>query len=163
MWLTQPRAANPYPLGLQQKLRFVVHRASDVHGFDKDSKQWSRTDLGKCIHQYDEKQGNSSTRALSTKIVFFGCNKMDTHKPKKIFFVGIARVLFNCFSSYTFPRSVLFSHPHPHPHPHQQLFTHTEQWSAVFAQKRSGHSPTTERTKNKFVLDSVNLQHSVCR
>ena len=35
------------------------------------------TDAGKCTHQYDETQGNTSTQALSTKIVFFECKKRD--------------------------------------------------------------------------------------
>ena len=36
-----------------------------------------RTDLGKRTHQCDETQGNNSTQALSTKIVYFGCKKID--------------------------------------------------------------------------------------
>ena len=30
----------------------------------------NRTDLAKCTHQYDEKQGNNNTRALSTNCLF---------------------------------------------------------------------------------------------
>ena len=37
----------------------------------------------KCTHQYDEKQGNNNTRALSTKIVFFTCKKIDNKRRKK--------------------------------------------------------------------------------
>ena len=39
-----------------------------------------RTDLGKRTHQCDEAQGNNSTRALSTKTVFFWCKKIDKKK-----------------------------------------------------------------------------------
>ena len=47
--------------------------------------QWvqNRTDLGKRTHQCDEKQGNNSTQALSTKMVFFGCKKRDGQQKKK--------------------------------------------------------------------------------
>ena len=36
----------------------------------KDSEEWHKTDraeLGKCIHLYDETQGNKETQALSTE------------------------------------------------------------------------------------------------
>ena len=45
-----------------------------------------RRDLGKCTHLCDKTQGNNSTPALLTKVVFFGCKK-----KKKI--VESARVL----------------------------------------------------------------------
>ena len=58
----------------------------------KNKQTHNRTDLGKCAHQYDKKQANNSTRALSTKIVFFGCKKIDNkidhkidHKDHKVF------------------------------------------------------------------------------
>ena len=44
----------------------------------------SGTNLGMCTHQCDETQGNSSARALSTKIVFFGCKKIDNNNKKGI-------------------------------------------------------------------------------
>ena len=37
----------------------------------------------KCTHQCDETQGNNSTQALSTKIVFFACKKITENKKKK--------------------------------------------------------------------------------
>ena len=43
----------------------------------------NRTDLGKRTHQYEEKQGDNDTRALSTEIVFFGCKKIDGQQKKK--------------------------------------------------------------------------------
>ena len=42
-----------------------------------------RTDLEKFTHQCDETQGNSSTQALSTKVVFFGCKKKDRQQKRK--------------------------------------------------------------------------------
>ena len=39
--------------------------------------------IGKCAHQCDKTQGNNSTQALSTKIVFFGCNKIDRQEIKE--------------------------------------------------------------------------------
>ena len=33
--------------------------------------------------EYDRKQGNNNTRALSTKIVFFGCRKIDNTRRRK--------------------------------------------------------------------------------
>ena len=43
----------------------------------------NRTDVRKCTHQCDETQENNSTRALSTKIVFFECQKRDKMKEAK--------------------------------------------------------------------------------
>ena len=43
----------------------------------------NRTHLGKCTHQYDEKQGNNNTQALLTNIVFFGCKKIDNKRRRK--------------------------------------------------------------------------------
>ena len=40
------------------------------------------TDVGKCTHQYDEKQGNN-TWTLSTKVVFFRRKKIDRQQKKK--------------------------------------------------------------------------------
>ena len=45
----------------------VVFLTGEKERKEKKRKKGKRTDLGKCTHQYDEKQGNSNTRALSTK------------------------------------------------------------------------------------------------
>ena len=41
-----------------------------------------RTDLRKWTHQCDETQGNNNTRALSTKIVFFGSKKIEKKRKE---------------------------------------------------------------------------------
>ena len=43
---------------------------------------------------------------------------------------------------------------------HMALTRTAYQTSAMFAQKRSSHAPTIKLMKNKFVLGSVNFQHS---
>ena len=105
---------------------------------------WNRTDLGKCSHEDEEKQGDNNTQVLSAKFAFFRCKKITTkrnrnflsflfftsfffcclfiflHPKKTIFVESVYALLFPCFSSYWwvhFPRSVLFCQPH------QQLFT----------------------------------------
>ena len=42
-----------------------------------------RTDLVNGTHQRDETQGNNSTQALSTKVVFFRCKKIATQQKEK--------------------------------------------------------------------------------
>ena len=42
-----------------------------------------RTDLGKCTHQCNEAQENYSTQTLSTKMIFFGCKKIDNKRRRK--------------------------------------------------------------------------------
>ena len=59
------------PYGLLGTVRALTQRVEN------------RTDLGKCTHQCDGKQGNNSTQALSTKIVFFGCKKRDGQQKRK--------------------------------------------------------------------------------
>ena len=43
----------------------------------------NRRDLWKCTHQCDETQGNNSAQAISTKMVFFGCRKIDNKRRRK--------------------------------------------------------------------------------
>ena len=43
----------------------------------------SRTHLGQGTHQCDETQRNNNTQALSTKIVFFKCKKIDNKRSSK--------------------------------------------------------------------------------
>ena len=43
--------------------------------------KWNRS--RKYTHQCDETQGNNSAQALSTKIVFFGCKKIERRQKKK--------------------------------------------------------------------------------
>ena len=43
----------------------------------------SRTDLDQCTHQCDGTQRNNNTQALSTKIVFFKCKKIDNKRSSK--------------------------------------------------------------------------------
>ena len=43
----------------------------------------NRTDLGICTHQCDGTQGNNSTQALLTKIVYFRCEKTDNKRRRK--------------------------------------------------------------------------------
>ena len=47
------------------------------------SQHKNRTDLGKGTHQCDETQRNSSTQVLLTKIVFFGCKKIEIGGQQK--------------------------------------------------------------------------------
>ena len=58
-------------------------------------KKLNRTDLGKCTHQCHETRGNNSTRALSTKIVFFMCKKIDKTNVYYCFLV------FRAFGEYS--------------------------------------------------------------
>ena len=83
----------------------------------------NRTDLVKCTHQYDKKQGNSNTRALSTNCLLHvqedkqqktqlqqKTNCLSSCTWRRHFVESACVLLFPCFSSYWwvhFPRSVL--------------------------------------------------------
>ena len=47
------------------------------------SQHKNRTDLGKGAHQCDETQRNSSTQVLLTRIVLFGCKKIEIGGQQK--------------------------------------------------------------------------------
>ena len=59
-----------------------------------------RTDPGKCTPLRDETPGNNSTQARSTKIVFFGCRKIDRQEKKKEAKQRTERELMNKTSLY---------------------------------------------------------------
>ena len=48
---------------MKEKIRFLRNDWTTTGEADKTD----RTDLGKCIHLYDETQGNKETQALSTE------------------------------------------------------------------------------------------------
>ena len=70
---------------------------------------WNRTDLGKCTHQDDEKQGNNNTHMLLTKDLFFRCKKIITKRSRNflsfLFFTSF--FFFIYFSSCTQRRQFL--------------------------------------------------------
>ena len=50
---------------------------------NKQNSKTAGTDLAKCTHQYDKKQGSNCTRALLTKVATFRCKNIDRDQKKK--------------------------------------------------------------------------------
>ena len=60
-------------MNMKENILFLRNERTTTGEADKTG----RTELGKCIHLYDETEGNKETQALSTKIVFVRCKKID--------------------------------------------------------------------------------------